>query len=693
MINLKGHKVSILLLLILMSFLSLNAQNSQITIDKNLIYKLDKTPEKIDNHNYTSFYTAGKDVFNLKSAPISHSSANIIDFKVNPAGYSYAVLSGKGKKYVLTIYDTNVPKRVISKIDKLVMPTAIAYSPDSRSIYLADNSQIIKLSSKTLSPEKSITISGAPSKIFQDPEGLYIVCIEDNGIDVYNEQEGTKRVSLPFSSKVIDATFSKGGDKLLVLCENGRLEIYNIRNFSLDKYYDDLQHSTSLSVHPDDKYVAISKDEHKIQFLNLLDDFDRPYITDAGGPINYARFVTNGTGDVFITFDAENSIVYKRLSGFIPNYNKIVRDKLNELMREWTKMRPMETEEEYNARVNPESIEKQRKLFANEIATSLAGDLISHGTITLGSYNPQTGLLTVNIGSLPPIYLQVPPDDMATFGNGNNLQFSNVVYGITPGDTFELIYVEAYNPTNGKNYVFNNLEREDLSLVASDDSFVSLDLIMKSNQEDVVLKGIKDRIVEEAKAENIISDHTVINVETHIEPAFDANGNSINNYCVAFNYTVDGEYSGKEDFPPGKYMIETSNAASSMMRIIKQAFENDFSGYLDSNKKLKVEITGSADGAPIRRGLPYDGSLGIYDNEPVTVNGELTSISVSPQSGIKTNEQLAFMRAQSLHYDMLKQLPLLEKMNTDYRYYIDVSKDRGGEYRRISVVLTFIDAL
>ena len=684
-------KFSALVALTLLSGQILNAQNSSIIVDKNLIFRQDKTPEKVDNHNYTSFYTVGKDVYNLKNIPISHSSGDIIDFKVNPAGYSYAVLSGKGKKFLLTIYDANKTKQVLAKNDALVSPSAMAYSPDSRSLYVADNGMIRKFSSKDLSIARNFEIEGNPFKLICDPNGMYVISVERNKIRVYTEEEGNLRSTLPFSSDVVDVSFSKGADKLIVLCSDGSVNTYSTRDFSLIKRYSDLGLPTSLSVHPDDKFISISTDGHRVQFLNLIDDYDRPFITDMTGPNRYARFVTDKNNNVFITFDADNALVYKRISGFAPNNTKLIMDQLNERMREWSKMRPMETEEEYRARMNPENIERQRRLFANEIATSLAGDLISHNSVTLGNYNPSTGLLTVNIGSLPPIYLRVPQEDMPGFGDGLNLQFNNAVYGITPQDNFELIYVDVYNPTNSKTYSFDNLDREDLTNLMTDDSFVSLELIMKTNREDVMLKSIKDRIVEEAMANNLISEHTNINVDTRIIPTFDANGRSINNYRVAFDYAVDAGYSENEDFPSGKYMVESSNAALSLIRIIKQAFETELSSYIKPSKKLVLEFTGSADGAPIRRAIQYDGALGEYDNEPVKLNGELISISISPAQGIASNEQLGFMRAQSVRHEILEQLPQLDNMNADYKYNIEVSEGRGGEFRRVGVVLTFID--
>lgn len=667
-----------------------SAQSSKVIVDKNLVYQQTKTPELVDNHNYTAYFTAGKEVFNLKNIPISRVGGEIIDFKVNPTGVSYAVLSGKKNKFSLTTFRANSQNGELAKIEDLSSPSAIAYNPDGRFIYIANGNRMEKRSSATLEINRSFGISPAPKSIMTDGEGKFVVCLYPNKVEVYNEETGLTRSSLYFPATVAAAAFSNDGDKLIVACEDGTVETYSTRDFSKLKSYSDLGTPTSLSVHPDDKFIAMSVDGNKVQFLNLMDDLDRPSLIDSRGPHHFARFATDIKKDAYLIFDGDNALIYKRLSGFAPNYTSMLRDQLNEKMREWMKMRPMETEEEYRQRVNAESIERQRQLFANEIATSLAGDLLSHSPVSLGNYNPQNGLLTIIIGSLPPIFVKVPQEDMAGFGNGTNLQFSNAVYGLTPTDSFELIYLDIFNPTNSKKYSFDNLDREDLGLLLTDDSFVSLDLIMKSNREDVLLKGIKDRIVEEAKAKNLITDHTDINVDTRIVPSFDADGKSINNYRVAFSYKVDPGYSEKEDFPSGKYRIADSNAAQSLLGIIAQAFESEFAPYIEMGKKLTVEITGSADGAPIRSALPYDGSLGIFEDEPVRINSQLNTISVS-QSGISKNEQLAFMRGQSVKNEMLRRLPQLNSMKTDYKYNIELSESRGGEFRRVNVIMTFID--
>ncbi len=57
------------------------------------------------------------------------------------------------------------------------------------------------------------------------------------------------------------------------------------------------------------------------------------------------------------------------------------------------------------------------------------------------------------------------------------------------------------------------------------------------------------------------------------------------------------------------------------------------------------------------------------------------------------NEQLAFLRAYSVKNYLNDNIKALNDMNTNYRYDIDVAKDKGSEFRRITIEFNFIDAL
>ena len=164
------------------------------------------------------------------------------------------------------------------------------------------------------------------------------------------------------------------------------------------------------------------------------------------------------------------------------------------------------------------------------------------------------------------------------------------------------------------------------------------------------------------------------------------------NYLVTFTYDVAPGFSAEEDFGPGKYHVEESGAASSMLEIVKKAFEGDLAQYLKAGKKVRVSLTGSADATPIMRGIAYDGSYGNLDNEPVYVDGQLSSISINFSTPIKENSQLAFVRALGVKDFLDKKVNGYAGLNKDYRYEVNVSTDKGSEFRRIKAAFTFVDA-
>ena len=207
------------------------------------------------------------------------------------------------------------------------------------------------------------------------------------------------------------------------------------------------------------------------------------------------------------------------------------------------------------------------------------------------------------------------------------------------------------------------------------------------------MKEIKEAVIEEKKQDKLITENTQIDVRTEVIPGVDANGNKILNYKVGYQYEViNKEFSAKEDFPSGGYDIERSNAAMSLMKIIKNAFEGDFSKYLSEGKQVKVIVTGSADASPIRGRIAYNGQYGDFIDEPYYKDGNLDNITVTKASGITANEQLALMRAAGVKNYIEKNVTTLDNTKNEYEYHVEVAKERGGEFRKINVEFVIMDA-
>ncbi len=669
------------------------AQNSHIEVAKNLNYKQPATPIVLDNYLFSTFMGSGKKVYNLKGFEIAKTRGNIVDLKVNPAGFSYAVISIDGKQNNLKIFDAYKANEELFDFGESINPMSMTYSADSRFLYVADAfSNLKKIDSKSMQVTDQWTIPVIPVKMLTSNNGYYIVGFSRNNLIVINLENKTVRKAETYSHTVKDADFSDDSSMLVVLLSNGDVEIINTRDFSAIRPKFNCSGANAINVHPDNKYVALSKNGNEIELVNIIDNNESASLSEPTGRISYVRFLKDGKDNVYLTFNAFNAVKYKLIKGLVPNYSKMLREEVIARMEEWSKMAPGETEEEYLARVNEDSRLTQARLFEEEIATRMADELVSRSIVTLGAYNPTNNTLSLEFDNMPPIYLTVPESDVPDFMDVSNLEFRKPLYGVTADDRFELIYAEVYNKSTGKSYEFNNRERKSLDYLYASEKFVPIELVRQSGMEEVKLTGIRNSVVRQAMQDNLISDHTNIDVSTNILTDVDADGKSITNYMVNFKYTVEDGYSAKEDFPAGKYQISQSNAANSMLQIVSQAFANDFAQYIKPGKKVIIKITGSADALPVTGKIAYDGSFGEFVNEPYLLCNDLSTISLTKAEGIRNNEQLAFARAVAVKNYIANNIRTLDSMNTDYKYSVEVSDKKGGEYRRISVEFTFVDA-
>ena len=504
-------------------------------------------------------------------------------------------------------------------------------------------------------------------------------------------ETGKERKGLEMDDFVNKVRFSNDNTMLGVLVETGKLYIYDTKTFSLTTTYEGLGDAVDFAFHPDGKYIAVITGTNNITIINMKDSDNREQISVSGSGINHIGYASTKKKP-YLVYNMDKQLIFHPLTNLVPDYEKLITDEVDELMDEWMKQMPGESLEDYHLRVNEETRAAQYAKYENEIATNLAGDQVGQAEISFGNYNQEENMLEVSFDNMPSIYLDVPQEDVAEFSNPQNLTFENSVYGVNENDQFELIYTEVTNKETGKKYVFDNLAKQSLDYMASNDNFVPLDLIQQSSMEEIKLQEIREEVVETAKEENLISEHTHIDVKTKVEASTDADGEKIMNYLVDFNYNVEQEFSSKEDFPVGKYDIAESKAAEAMMQIIRKAFRNEFAQYIKPGKKVKLVITGSADAAPIKSKIPYKEEYGPQNDALVTCKGQLTTLTITAQTGITTNEQLAFLRALSVSNYTENDLSELMQMKREYDYIANVSSERGSEHRRIGIRFIFIDA-
>ena len=202
--------------------------------------------------------------------------------------------------------------------------------------------------------------------------------------------------------------------------------------------------NNAFAFHPEGKYITLLTNQNTIKFVNLTNVQDNSFLMepDALNQSGYLRYVRDGKQNIYLTYPTGDALKYKMISGLSPNYTRMLREELLAKMDDWSKMRDGETMEEYKQRVNEDTRMRQAQLFEQEIATRMADDMVMNSNVTLGGYNPESNMLTLNFDNMPTVYLTVPEKEVQDFMTPENLEFRDAMYGLTKDDKFELINEE-----------------------------------------------------------------------------------------------------------------------------------------------------------------------------------------------------------------------------------------------------------
>ncbi len=651
-----------------------------------------------DNTTFCTAYLSDGALYTMRDIAIND-VRKIERIVFNPTGSSIALLRAKNPISIYSFRDRNKKlfelKEKRKKLKAKPMPVSMCYSADARSFIVGNSlGEIVIYDTKEYMPLAYIQGEAPATALAMSSNNYFIVAAVGQNINIWNFQTKELRKAIPMPAVVKEVTFSPDAALLAVTTDDNHLTIIDTKNWDKVDIFDKLGGTlSSPSFHPEGKYISVVKDGKNIEIINLKNGVVEQDIVDPTGGVTGGRFFKNNqNSEVFLLTNRTKQMVFWDANGLNPFYGKIMGREVDAKMNEWVKMMQGESMEDYAIRVNDETRIKQQQLFAQEVATALAGDRISMDNPFIDGYDASNNMLNIGFKGLPSIGLEVPSNEAGDFKDGK-MKFSNAVYVLNDKDEFELAYVEVTNETTNKVYIYDNIGRTKLTALEADENFVPLEIMQQATREEAQLAEIKEQVIEEKKQDKLITDNTQINVKTEVIPGVDANGKKILNYKVGYQYEViNKEFSAKEDFPSGGYNIERSNAAMSLMKIIKNAFEGDFAKYLSEGKQVKVIITGSADAAPIRGRLAYDGRYGEFVDEPYYKDGNLDNITVSKAGGITQNEQLALMRAAGVKTYIEKNVTTLGNTKNEYEYHVEVAKERGGEFRKINVEFVIMDA-
>lgn len=654
-------------------------------------------------------------LYNLMNRAVYDSPVH--DFNINPTGASIAVVNKNAKNIVIV---SNREKNVILatiKGDKKTDPfdekgrngtpsvTAMTYSSDAREILAAnDFGEIITYSTDGYWTASVIEAGKIYDHIAVSPNGYYIAAAHGSEMDIWDVDAADIKRIVRFAGKVNHVTFSPDSREIAVSCDTSGLQIVNAIDHHRTEVTKGIQNVRQASFHPDGKYIAYAKADSIIVYnlINHRRAFSAGSIRIKGEPLDIPmsdimalNFHSNNSTTT-LSHNTGDKVVFWDMSSLPPLYRSKLSEEVDKLMSDWIRQMDGESLEEYRVRVTDDNAARQKAMLLDQAATAIATQVIAlEDPFISEEYDMENHTIDIKFEQLDAIKLEVPEEEFQEVREGD-LSYENPIYTLDDMDEFQLVYLEVVNRTTDKTYIFDERDYiiEDIKFEDDDIDFIPVAMLQTVNMEMEVLQQQTQEIMEEKKQENVITDKTSITIDTEIESDFDSDGNKIYNYNLGYQYDVSEGFSYQEDFGPGKFIVTESNAAMTMLEAIRTALAGDMKKYVDQAKSIEITITGSADAIPVGRIL-YDGSCGEYVETPYYAKDELSSMTVTDETDIRNNEQLAFIRAASVKVWLENNVEELRANSAKcvYNYRTEVSDVRGGEFRRIIVNIKFRDAI
>ncbi len=206
------------------------------------------------------------------------------------------------------------------------------------------------------------------------------------------------------------------------------------------------------------------------------------------------------------------------------------------------------------------------------------------------------------------------------------------------------------------------------------------------------LEKVRNNLPESHK----VSNNTRIEVKPNVVAEITEEGTEEMNLQLSFSYTtsvsehaVKAKFSNNtDDYPAGAYNATSSNACMLTCNFIKGKIETELSKYFIPENRVTIKITGETDSTPIASAISYKGEYGDFYRKMIFLNGKINDMTVTKQTGITTNAQLAFLRTQGVEDFLKTYVDGLHATTNSYQIYAVENPKKGNQYRRISIDLT-----
>lgn len=222
--------------------------------------------------------------------------------------------------------------------------------------------------------------------------------------------------------------------------------------------------------------------------------------------------------------------------------------------------------------------------------------------------------------------------------------------------------------------------------------------IVNSEYREIILKQLQKNVEKRQSAMRIkaedyllslpnnrkLYDESKVNIKADLVSGITDDGHAELNYRIVIDYTCRHIESTTDNYPNGAYLCEQSNASMAVCEIARMMIDDLSKDAFKSGKKVDIKIKASTDMTEVTH-LDYKGEYGDFQYIAARYNDEPVRISVNPTTGITTNAQLAFLRAQGIRENMTQNIKLLRNTENVYSYETQSYSETGSQYRNVGI--------
>lgn len=222
--------------------------------------------------------------------------------------------------------------------------------------------------------------------------------------------------------------------------------------------------------------------------------------------------------------------------------------------------------------------------------------------------------------------------------------------------------------------------------------------VVNSEYRDIILKKLqksvesREEVMQQRAEEYLLSlpndkrlyDESKVGIKANLVSGVTSDGLPELNYRISIDYTCRHIESVTDNYPTGTYLCENSNASMAIVELTRIMVDELSPDAFKPGKQVTIKIKSATDITQVTY-LPYKGEYGDFKYIAARYNGESVRISVSEAEGIRTNAQLAFLRAQGLQHNIERDIKCLKSTDNKYLYETQSYDERGSQYRNVGV--------